>query len=384
MRPTSYRAVILVILLLCSALFTATPALGAFADISENWAKDAIISLEEQGLFQDLWEENFEPHNVISHETSLQLIAKAFELQPEAEKNLATRLQAAFAADSAGITRGEFASLLADVIGLENQQSTPGGWYPSFVDVEADYPGYLAIELLHKLRLLPSHMLVRFEPFRLITRSEAAYLIHGAQQFEQIEGIVAKVDGETQTVQIQTSTEQKALQFSENTLLLTPRGILENVAAHMEEGQKVTVLLTGKKALLVTTEQETTTQALLQSLNNATKILADVLTPEQVSAIIAGDWEQLSEEVQYELYNELVARGAAPWEADALLKQDWPNLQTMLQDRLTQEAASYLQVTPELVHSAITGNWPKLLEYAQVELAQRLLTSDWLQGIGKD
>lgn len=51
----------------------------------------------------------------------------------------------------------------------------------------------------------------------------------------------------------------------------------------------------------------------------------------------------------------------------------------MLQDRLTQEAADYLGVAPELVYAAVSQDWEKLLEYAQVELAQRLLTSDWLK-----
>ena len=128
-------------------------------------------------------------------------------------------------------------------------------------------------------------------------------------------------------------------------------------------------------------EQVSNAQVLMNGLNQATKVLVDVLTPEQINALIAGDWEQLGEEVRYELYDQLVERGVSPWEADALLKQDWDNLQIMLQERLTLEAADYLQVAPELLHAALSRDWEKLLEYAQVELAQRLLTSEWLQGV---
>lgn len=53
----------------------------------------------------------------------------------------------------------------------------------------------------------------------------------------------------------------------------------------------------------------------------------------------------------------------------------------MLQERLTAETAEYLDVAPELINAALNRNWTQVLEYAQVELAQRLLTSEWLQNV---
>ncbi len=149
-------------------------------------------------------------------------------------------------------------------------------------------------------------------------------------------------------------------------------------------GDKIEALVKGEEALLVTLGRDNTAQILLQGLNNLTQVLADVLTPAQLSAIVAGDWDQLNEEVQYEVYEELVARGAAPWEADALLKRDWAALQFMAQERITQEAADYLEVTPELVQAALTRDWSKVLQYVQVELAERLLAGDWLQIVPKN
>ncbi|HPT84225.1 MAG TPA: hypothetical protein PLM25_10055, partial [Limnochordia bacterium] len=112
-----------------------------------------------------------------------------------------------------------------------------------------------------------------------------------------------------------------------------------------------------------------------------TKVLADLLTPAQINALITGDWDQLGEEVRYELYQELVDRGVAPWEAEAAINQDWSSLQLMLKERLTAETAEYLDVAPELISAALDQNWSKVLQYAQVELAQRLLTSEWLQNV---
>ena len=386
MRPTNYKALVLVFILLLSTFLTSSVGLASFSDLEDNWAKEEIFSLEEEGLFEDLWTEEFGPHNFLNHETSVKLIDRAFELSTEDVEDLADWLQDHFARDSEGITRGEFVSLLANVLGLGTKQETPSGWHPSFADVSPDYPGFLGVEVVQRLGLLPSHMLMRFEPYRLITRSEVAYLIKNARELEQVSGTLVSHDESDQvTIQNEEGREQ-ALRLLPETLFVTDAGVAKIQNPELEKDQQVMALVRDHKALLVKLDQneQTTTQALLQGINNVTKVLADVLTPEQVSAIIAGDWEQLNEEVRYELYDELVNRGVAPWEADALLKQDWENLQTMIQERLTQEAANYLQVTPELVHSAVTRDWAKLLEYAQVELAQRLLTSDWLKGITND
>lgn len=386
MRPTNYKALVLVFILLLSTFLASSVGLASFSDLEDNWAKEEIFFLEEQGLFEDLWTEEFGPHNFLNHETSVKLIGRAFELSTEDVEDLADWLKEHFARDSEGITRGEFVSLLANVLGLGTKQETPSGWYPSFVDLSPDYPGFLGVEVVQRLGLLPSHMLMRFEPYRLITRSEVAYLIKNALELEQVRGTLVSHDqGGQITIQNQEGKEQ-ALELIPETLFVTDAGVANTDNPELEKDQQIVALVQNQKALLVKLDQEeqTTTQALLQGINNVTKVLADVLTPEQVSAIIAGDWEQLNEEVRYELYDELVNRGVAPWEADALLKQDWESLQTMIQERLTQEAANYLQVTPELVHSAVTRDWAKLLEYAQVELAQRLLTSDWLKGITND
>ena len=55
MRPTKFNALILVLVLLVSPFLCGAIGHAAFSDIDYNWAKDAILSLEEQGLFEDLW-----------------------------------------------------------------------------------------------------------------------------------------------------------------------------------------------------------------------------------------------------------------------------------------------------------------------------------------
>ncbi len=251
-----------------------------------------------------------------------------------------------------------------------------GGFYPSFADLDPLIRAFSGGSP-KTLQVLPGHMSGRFEPYRLITRSEAAFILAQMLPLEKVAGKVAGIDGQEGRLLI----DERPVQLTSNTLFLTAQGFN---GEELVLGDKIEALVKGEEALLVTLGRDNTAQILLQGLNNLTQVLADVLTPAQLSAIVAGDWDQLNEEVQYEVYEELVARGAAPWEADALLKRDWAALQFMAQERITQEAADYLEVTPELVQAALTRDWSKVLQYVQVELAERLLAGDWLQIVPKN
>lgn len=386
MRPTKLTSCILALLLLTSPILGGTTALAAFANIDGFWAEDAILSLEEQGLFDVLWTEEFSPSQSIKHEDAFKLLATAFELDSNEESQLKDWLNQLLVAHPEGLTRGEFAAVLANLLGLGEHTEVPQGFYPSFADLNIDYPGFLGIEVLQRLALLPTHMVGRFEPYRLITGAEIIYILDQALKLTEVEGIVAEVENEGRQV-VLTSTEEEeqiVLNLLAETLYLNPSSLTREPLTRNEKlnpGQNIVALTRGSQALLVQFDEENPVQVIMQGLNQATQVLADILTPAQVNALISGDWEQLGEEVRYEIYQELVDRGVAPWEADALIQQDWSNLQTMLQERLTQESADYLDVAPELIQAALNQNWSQLLEYAQVELAQRILTSEWLQDV---
>lgn len=383
MRLTSFKNSAFVLVLLLSLIFSAAPSQASFNDIENNWAEESILSLEEQGLFDDLWSDEFLPHSSITHATALDLVTKAFALSENEQDELSSWLSELLVGHEEGITRGEFAALVANPLGLGEMSKTPNDWYPTFADLRADYPGFLAIEFLQQLQLFPSHMVGRFEPYRLITRSEIAYILDHALKYEHITGVVNNLEENEKVVLQIDEDEEVELKLSNDILFVTAQSLVsEGITKQLslEKGDQIMALTKDQTALVINLERENASQALLRGFNNLGQALADILTPAQVSALISGDWEQLGEEVRYEVYQELVDRGLAPWEAEALMKQDWPNLQNMAEERLTQEAADYLQVAPELIHAAVRQEWSKLLEYAQVELAQRLLTSDWLNG----
>ncbi len=388
MRPTKFSALILLLCLLASPLLGSASALAAFIDINHNWAKEAILSLETQGLFEDLWVEEFSPSAALSHDEMFTLFTQVFQLESEERQALNDWLSELLAAHPEGVTRGEFATALANLLGLGEQIEVPQGFYPSFADLSSDYPGFVGVEIVQRLGLLPTHMVGRFEPYRLITRSETAFILDQAQQLTKVEGTVAEVaDGGQFSLKQDAAEELLVFKRLGETLYVAPGTLIRDAISkdqELQEGQKVGVLARKNQALLISVDHASTAQALMEGLNNATRALVEVLTPAQINAIIAGDWEQLSEEVSYELYDELVDRGVSPWEADALLKRDWVSVQMMLQERLTLEASDYLGVAPEMVQAAMSQDWQKLLEYAQAELAQRLLTSDWLKEATKN
>jgi len=386
MRPTKFILSVLVLLVLASPLWGGSFGLAAFSDIDHNWAREAILSLEGQGLFEKLWTEEFSPSSPLTHEETLTLLAQAFQLTSDEEQKLTDWLNTILVAHPEGVTRGEFGAALGNLLGLGEQVESPKGFYPSFADLSVDYPGFLGVELLQRLALLPTHMVGRFEPYRLITRSEVAFILDQALRLQEVKGTVEEVSEGGRQLTLKTDYDQEALVLNllSETLYVSPPSLTREPLStefQLEKGQNVVVLARKNQALLINLEQVSAAQVVMDGINNATKALVEVLTPAQINAIIAGDWEQLGEEVQNELHEELVNRGISPWEADALLRRDWDSVQMMLQERLTQEAADYLQVAPELVQAALSQDWEKLLEYAQVELAQRLLTSDWLKDI---
>jgi hypothetical protein len=359
---------------------------AAFSDIDGIWAESAIKNLEEKGLFAELWQEEFSPSASLTHAEARQLLAAAFSLSDEESAARADWLNQLLVAHPEGITRGEFAALLGNILGLGDHSEVPQGFYPSFSDLNVDYPGFLGVELLQRLALLPTHMVGRFEPYRLITRAEAAYILDQALRLREISGVVEEVLSDGRQIALKPAEQEEAvvLNVLAETLFVSPASLLKDPVSRGEKlsaGQQVMVLARDQQALLIRMDEGGAVKTVLQGLNKAAQVVADMLTPAQINALITGDWEQLGEEVRYQVYQELVERGAAPWEAEAAINQDWSSLQLMVRERLTAETAEYLDVAPELISAALDQNWSKMLEYAQVELAQRLLSSEWLQNI---
>lgn len=353
----------------------ASPAVAAaYADIATNWARAAITELEERGVFADIFEEEYGPHQPLDTATFRTIVERAFELDEPISLD---------SDDHELVTRALLVSTAAKALGIGPHSISLADAYPSFEDVDKDNPVFLEVEVLHSLNVLPTYIHNRFEPERPATRSEIAHLISKVSTWQSLTGKITEVAEDAAQIMVQTDTDLFPLTLTAQTTVFS--GGRAASRAELKAGTVVFALYddTGE-AVLVSEPQRglaalVDPDAVMGFLNKTAQVLTEVLTPEQVSAVLNGDWQALSDEVRYELHQRLVDLGVSPWEVDALLEQDWTTVQEIAKDRLAAEAAGFLNVSPELVFAALNRNWERLVEYAQVELAQRLLTSDWLK-----
>lgn len=92
------------------------------------------------------------------------------------------------------------------------------------------------------------------------------------------------------------------------------------------------------------------------------------LDPEQIAAILAGDWESVKDALTGELYNQMLNYGLTPAEAEAILMQDWQYLDLVSRDRLAEALSGYLGITRDLSRALLDRDLERIKEYAKIEL----------------
>ena len=223
------------------------------------------------------------------------------------------------------VTRGVLASTVAELLGIGPETVSLASSYPSFEDVAPDHPVYLQAEVLRSLGALPTYIHNRFEPDRPATRAEVAHLLSKVSAWSRLSGEISEVAEDAAQIMVQAETGLVPLSLTTRTAVYS-RGELASPHS-LEAGDVVFALYNDAgEALLVSKPQRglaalVDTDALMAFLNKSAQVLNDVLTPEQVSAVLNGDWQTLSDEVRYELHQRLVDLSVSPWEVDALLSR---------------------------------------------------------------
>lgn len=354
-------------------------AFAAYGDIATNWARKSILALEERGILEGIFSEEYGPHQPLDRATFRVLVQRAFELDEDALSRVFNNEDA----DDALVTRSELVTTAAELLGITEANFSLAKWYPTFEDLSEDNDAYLAAEVFNMMGILPTYIFNRFEPDRPATRAEIAHLLSQTSTLQPLLGEISELAEEMDQVMIQVDEELRALTLTSDTRVY--QGGAVGGVEQLQAGERIFAVYNDDGEILVISKPQrglaalVDTEVLMNRLGAAAEAAAEVLTPEQVTALLNGDWQTLSDEVRYELHHRLVDLGVSPWEVDALLAQDWATVQEIIKDRLAAEAADYLDVSPDLVFAAVNRNWQSLLEYLQVELAQRLLTSSWLK-----
>lgn len=405
-----------IMIMLLFVFYSITVSATGFTDINGNWAQESISRLAEQGVFDELYETTFSPNDALTKEELVELTARTFNLSNIEKQALYGWIEHLMPMVDEqvdpSLTRAELVAVVANVLGLTEQSAETNDWYPSFDDVSKDYPLFAAIELVNKLDLLPTYVMNRFEPNRLSTKAEVAAVLDAAARLQIVSGEVTEMHAASNRMIVQTpENEYISVPFVANTTVIR-NGALDH-ASKLAQGDMITAMYDTSGSVAIVSAQTTKNNNLLSNLaglfqgignvdldnlnlgnlnlgnlnidslsdtaanvadNDIIKKLAQVLTPEQVAAIMSGNWDGLNADLRYNLYGQLVEIGLAPWEAEAVLSQNWTALGDMGRDRISSLLSDYVGVSPEIFDSAINQNWSKVLEYAQVEIAQRLMT----------
>lgn len=395
-----------IVLIIGILLFSTGMTAASYQDIAGSWASESIQRLKELDVFSGIYDGSFKPDAYVTYDELIEISGRSFDLTNIEKQNLYNWLDHLIVMNDDSnndefITRIELVAVASNLLGLTEHSLDVSSWQPTFVDIDQHHPLFAAIELINNLEVLPTYVADHFEPNRLSTRAETVSLLDAIMRLEAIGGQVVEILHPAERVVVSTTDGQySSLPVETETLILRDGQIkqLNDIAV----GDQVNALydLSGNIAY-VNVEQATGNQnQILQTvsglidrlqinqgiesfasngevreeLQEGLQVLQQILTPEQLVAIISGDWSTVGEGFADNLFVQLTELGLTPWEAEALLSQNWERLGDMGMDRVAIVLSDYLGLTPEIFYSAINQNWDQLLEYAQVEIAQRLLT----------
>lgn len=383
-------------LVIAALIASAAPsrAAVAFSDTGGSWAKEQIETLAEMGVVSGYPDNTFRPDQPVTRAEFAKMATTAFTVVPErgaefpdvrghwAERHIRDLAGAGVAAGypdgSFGpdnkITRAEAVSMLVRVLKLHDVKGYAGT--PSFADLSQDHWAYDSAETALRLKILPPYFRGRFEPQAPITRAETAAMIAESLRLVTARGTIDHLEPEVSVIGVRR--DDGAI----SDFALHPQSVIHRNTAvapfdNLQVGDAVYVVADRYGSpQFVKANGVITPSDVVTKVSNVTRGL---LTPSDLRAIIAGDWEAVGESLRSAIYDELVRRGVSPVEAAAIMTQDWESLKGYARDHLAQVISGYLGISSDLTIALIERDWARARELAQVEAVELLLGGLLLQ-----
>ncbi|HEY8391877.1 MAG TPA: S-layer homology domain-containing protein [Capillibacterium sp.] len=394
MRSLNYRY-LLFLLFLFSFFLVTPPAHAMPADIDGHWAEESIKDLMTAGIFNGYPDGSFRPDQSVTRAELAKILAVAYEFTPsggqlqftDIEKHWAERYITALAQagiltgypdgkfkPEAPITRAELVVTLTRLmqIGTEEEQYTID-FAPTYPDLTKEHWAFYQIELVAKLGLLPRYYTPEFGPSRLASRADTAWMLEQLRNLKTVRGqVLEQPEAGTALLTVQPEGDdevqiallpQEAVVFRNN-ITTTPEALMKDdqiTIFYNRNGEPAVVKAFG----------EVNQKDLLSRLSAMVK---GKLTPEQIASILAGNWDEVKEGINGELYNQLLNLGLTPEEAESILVQDWAYLDSISRDRLAGALSAYLGITKDLCGAILARDWDLIKEYARIELTAMALS----------
>lgn len=367
-------------------------AAPVFSDIQGNWAQESIQALVDKGVLNGYPDGTFKPDQPVTRAEFAKMVAKTFGYEPESTLQFpdvtghwassyintvaARKIMNAFSGNSflpdQAINRAQGATMLCRILHVATREEKfSESWPASFTDLPQKHWGFRYVEIARQLELLPPGYQTVYHPEQPATRAEAVWMLRSLNKLEVTKGKIAQTTPDTGLVTVQNQNGGDPL-----LAMLTPETILlrNNATSPMDSlvtGDEVTVIASPDgNVRYLKAFGRVTKNDLLSRISSMTK---GNLTPDQISAIAAGDWESVKGDMKGELYNRLIAMGLTPEESESIMVQDWNYLDTLSRDRLAQALAGQFGITQEFGEALLTRDLQKIKEYGRIELATAAL-----------
>jgi hypothetical protein len=390
-----YRRLFFPVFLVLS-LFLIAPAAHGFSDLEGHWAEKTIKDLVRLEILHGYPDKTFRPDQSITRAELAKILAVTLNLKSSSEqalpdiddhwakeyacalveKKIITAEKGAFYPERP-VTREEAVGMLTRLVNIKHpEEEYTLKVTPSFADITEESPAFAEIELASRLGILPGYYQQKFNPSYLATRADIAWMISRLREIKTLRGTVldtneasglltvkpetngVKVDGE------KDEQEARLVLVNDETVLL--RNNITTKPGQVLAGDKLTVFFNPQeKPVFVKAYGEVTQNDLLSRLSAMVK---ERLTPEQIAAILAGDWDSVKDALTGELYNQMLNYGLTPAEAEAILMQDWAYLDMVSRDRLAEALSGYLGITRDLSRALLDRDLERIKEYAKIEL----------------
>ncbi|MDI3279934.1 MAG: S-layer homology domain-containing protein [Bacillota bacterium] len=389
------RKATLILLILAIGLGALSSPLAAappLRDVANSWARPAIEQLVQTGVIKGYPDRTFRPDRSITRAEFATILAKAFHLDPahqvsfkDVRGHWARSYIAALAEQGIiqgypdgtfrpqnKITRAELTSMIIRALRLEGEEKLAArNWPETFADVSPDHWAFKAVELANRLGIIPPYYADRFEPRRLATRADTAFMVKGALDLGVIRGSVVSADAKSLTLTVRSQEgNQETFVIPYDALLLRNNSTTD--LAHLLTGDAVEIVVNSLREPRLIRASGVITRA--DVTERVSQLTGGLLTPEQVNAIVDGNWAALGGSVQSALYNQLLSLGATPAEAESILNKDWNSLEAAGKERLAQAVSNQLKLPVEIVRALFEQDWQKVEDLAKLQLTQTLLS----------
>ncbi|MBE3598458.1 MAG: hypothetical protein IMX02_06560 [Limnochordaceae bacterium] len=365
------------------------PAPGGYTDVTDAALRRALQALEPTGALTAFPGDHFRASRAITLGEFARAGVATFDMtlpagaSPERaavqalmERGILPKVTDLADAASTPLSVG---NLLTAAVRLAGMGSLAGQWpAPNGGD-----PSGAAMELARAAGMVPASIRSASEARRAATRGEAVQVLYLARQLSTASGRLQLSQANARRATVTTDGGPVPLRFSDATLVM--RNGQPSSVERLATGDQVTAVLdpAGEAKVVVASGGSILDQQVaLEKARDLLRQVAQYLTPQQWQMLLQGDWKGLTTTLTPEVYDRLMALGIAPWEAEALINRDWASLRQVAMDRLAQEGATRLNVSPELIRSVLAQDWTSARQLAQQELLEKVINQLILPNAG--